>query len=149
MESVLRALTIYLILLVLLRLTGKRTLSQTTTLDFVLLLIVGEATQQALLGDDYSITNSLLVIATLMLTDRAADWLQYRFRAVARLTEGTPLILVEHGRPLQERLRRENISVEDVLAAARQHQGLLDLSDIEYAVLERTGGISIIPANRS
>ena len=57
-----------------------------------------------------------------MLTDRAADWLQYRFRAVARLTEGTPLILVEHGRPLQERLRRENISIEDVLAAARQHQ---------------------------
>lgn len=146
MDSVLRAVVIYLIVLTLFRITGKRTLSQATTFDLVLLLIISEATQQALLGDDYSLTNAALVITTLVSVDRLADWLKWRFTSVSRVTEGTPMILVEHGRPLEERLRKEHISVEDVLAAARTSQGLLRLEDIDYAVLERSGGISIIPA---
>lgn len=147
MDSVLRAVVIYLVVLVLFRITGKRTLSQATTIDLVLLLIISEATQQALLGDDYSITNSALVITTLVFTDRLADRLKFRSKTMSRITEGTPLVLIEHGQVLDERLEREHISIEDILSAARKNQGLLRVEDIEYAVLERSGGISIIPAS--
>lgn len=146
MDIVLRALVIYLIILVLFRITGKRTLAQVTTFDLVLLLIISEATQQALLGDDFSVTTAALAILTLVFLDRMADLLKFRFTAFSRLAEGVPLVLVEHGRPLEDRLRKEHISTEDVLTAARKNQGLLRMDQIEYAVLESSGGISIIPA---
>lgn len=149
MDSVLRAVVIYLVILLLLRLTGKRTLAQLTTIDFVLLLIMSEATQQALLSDDYSVTNFVLVVTTLALVDRTADWLKFHFTAASRVAEGMPVVLVEHGRPLDERLRKEHISTDDILASARKDQGLLRMEDIEYAVLERSGGISIIPAGQN
>lgn len=146
MDIVLRALVIYLIILVLFRITGKRTLAQVTTFDLVLLLIISEATQQALLGDDFSVTTAAVAILTLVFLDRMADLLKFRFTAFSRFAEGVPLVLVEHGRPLADRLRKEHISTEDVLTAARKNQGLLRMDQIEYAVLESSGGISIIPA---
>jgi uncharacterized membrane protein YcaP (DUF421 family) len=145
-DIVLRALVIYLIVLLLFRLSGKRTLAQVTTMDLVLLLIISEATQQALLGDDYSITTAALAILTLVFLDRMFDLLKFRFTGFSRLAEGTPLVLVEHGTPMQERLRKEHISTDDILAAARKSQGLLRMDQIEYAVLESSGGISIIAA---
>lgn len=148
MDSVIRAIVIYLVILVLFRLTGKRTLAQLTTIDLVLLLIISEATQQALVGDDYSITTAVLVITTLVLVDRAADWLKFRFKAADRIAEGTPLVLVEHGEPLHDRLRKEHVTIDEVLTVARKSQGLLRLADIDYAVLEKSGGISIIPASK-
>ncbi|MER7011904.1 YetF domain-containing protein [Saccharopolyspora sp. NPDC000359] len=146
MDSVLRAAVVYLVVLVLFRITGKRTLAQVTTMDLVLLLIISEATQQALLGDDYSVTNAAVVITTLVLLDRAFDVLKFRYKTVSRLTEGLPLVLVEHGEPLHDRLRKEQISTDDILASARKDQGLLRMEQIDFAVLERSGGISIIPA---
>jgi uncharacterized membrane protein YcaP (DUF421 family) len=145
-DIVLRALVIYLIILVLFRLTGKRTLAQVTTLDLVLLLIISEATQQALIGDDYSITTAALAILTLVFLDRMADMLKFRFTGFSRVAEGIPLVIVEHGKPMQDRLHKEHISTDDILAAARKKQGLLRMDQIEYAVLESSGGISIIPA---
>lgn len=137
---------LYLVLLGLFRLSGKRTLAQITTIDLVLLLIVSEATQQALLGDDYSLTNAVLVITVLIFTDRMADALKFRSKAASRLLEGEPLLLVAHGRPLTDRLRKEHISTDDILVTARKTQGLTRIEDIEYAVLESSGGISIVPA---
>jgi uncharacterized membrane protein YcaP (DUF421 family) len=143
-DIVLRALVIYLIVLLLFRLTGKRTLAQVTTMDLVLLLIISEATQQALLGDDYSITTAALAILTLVFLDRMFDMLKFRFTGFSRLAEGAPLVLVEHGKPMQDQLHKEHISTDDILAAARKKQGLLRMDQIEYAVLESSGGISII-----
>ncbi|SFB19505.1 Protein of unknown function [Amycolatopsis marina] len=145
MDIILRALVIYLVVLLLFRITGKRTLSQVTTFDLVLLLIISEVTQQALLGDDFSITTAALAILTLVVLDRVADMLKSRSTTFSRLAEGAPLVLVEHGEPLQERLRKEHISTDDILASARKSQGLLRMDQIEYAVLESSGGISIIP----
>lgn len=145
MDSVLRAIAVYLILLTLFRLSGKRTIAQITTIDLVLLLIVSEATQQAMLGDDYSVINAALIITTLMLVDRVADVLKYHSRRFSQFFEGVPLVLVAQGQPLERHLRKEHISIDDILVAARKNQGLLHLEDIEYAILERSGGISIIP----
>ena len=149
MDSILRGVAIYLFLLVLFRLAGKRTLSDVTTFDFVLLLIISEATQQALLGEDFSLTNAFLVILTLIGLDIAISLWQQRWPRLGKWIEGVPLVIVEDGRPLYERMQRSRISEEDVLTAARERQGLARMDQIRYAVLERSGGISIIPKQDS
>ncbi|MBB2897058.1 DUF421 domain-containing protein [Pseudomonas sp. AS2.8] len=145
MESVLRAAAIYAFLLVLFRLTGRRALSEITTFDFVLLLVIGEATQQALLGDDFSVINAFVVIATLVLIDILLSLFKERSPRVGRFLDGVPLIVVEYGKPLTERLRKARLTEEDILEAARQSQGLERLEQIRFAVLEKNGQISVIP----
>lgn len=145
MESVLRATAIYVFLLVVFRIAGKRSLAQVTTFDFVLLLIIGEATQQALLGDDYSIVNACIVIATLILLEIVLSHVAARFPMFDRAIDGLPLIVVDNGKPLKERLKRERLDESEILAAARELHGLERMDDIKYAVLERSGGITVIP----
>lgn len=148
MDSVLRAASIYLFLLLIFRISGKRTLAQTTTFDFVLLLIIAESTQQGLLGDDFSVTNAFLIITTLVSMDIFMAFLKGHWKAADRVLDGLPLVLVAHGHPLIERLRQAQVDESEILAAARESQGLERLDQIKYAVLERSGGISIIPQQR-
>lgn len=145
MDSVLRAAAIYIALMIIMRIAGKRSLAQITTFDFILLLIIGEATQQALLGQDYSVTNALIVIVTLVLLDIGLSLLKRRSKAIDKLLEDTPLVIVEDGAALKDRMRKARVDEEDVLSAARRLQGLERLDQIRYAVLERSGGISIVP----
>jgi uncharacterized membrane protein YcaP (DUF421 family) len=145
MDSVFRALAIYAILLIIFRISGKRSLSQITTFDFVLLLVIGEATQQALLGDDFSLVNAFIVIVTLIGVDIGLSLLKQRSPKLELLLDDAPLIIVENGRPLKERMDKARIDESDVLTAARELQGLERMDQIKYAVLERSGGVSIIP----
>lgn len=147
MESVVRAALVYVILLVILRLAGRRTLAEMTSFDFVLLLVIGESTQQALLGDDFSITTAAIVIVTLVGIDIGLSLIKRDFPAVARVIDGVPMVVVDHGRPLRDRMRRARIGVDDVLEAARSRHGLERLEEIKFAVLEISGGISIVPAD--
>jgi uncharacterized membrane protein YcaP (DUF421 family) len=146
MEAVLRAATIYLFLLLVLRLSGKRTLAQITTFDFVLLLIIGEATQQGLIGDDFSVTKAALLIVSLIGIDIGLSLLQDRWPRLAVFVEGAPLILLEAGKPLEERLSKSRVDVDEIMEAGRNKYGLERLSQIKFAVLERDGSISIVPA---
>ena len=148
MESVLRGAAVYFFLLIVLRLVGRRALSEITTFDFVLVLIIGEATQQALLGEDFSATNAFLVILTLIVVDLLMAMLQERFPAFERVVTGVPVIVVEDGRPKRDLMRKARIDDKDVMEAARQNHGLERMEQIKYAVLERNGGISIIPKER-
>lgn len=145
MGSVLRATIVYLVLFIIFRLAGRRSLAQITTFDFVLLLIIGEATQNAMLGDDYSLTNGLLIIITLVTIDVGLSLWKRSSAAVDKLLDGVPLILVEEGKPLKDRMAKARVDEDDVLTAARELQGLERMDQIKYAVLERSGGISIIP----
>jgi uncharacterized membrane protein YcaP (DUF421 family) len=145
MDAVLRGSAIYLFLLIVFRLSGKRSLGQVTTFDFVLLLIIAETTQQALLGNDFSVTNAFLLIVTLITIDIGLSLLKRHSRRVDRLLEGTPLLIVEDGRPIRDFMRKARIDDEDILHAARELQGLERMDQIKYAVLERNGGITIIP----
>ncbi len=145
MESVLRTAAMFAVLLLLFRLTGRRTLGSITSFDFVLLLIVSEATQQAMLGDDHSLVNATLVIATLLLCNVGLSLLKGRSAFAARLLEGVPTLLVAHGRPLRDRLRRARVDEDDVLSAAREAQGLERMEQIRFAVLEVNGRITIVP----
>lgn len=145
MDSVIRPAVMYLFLMLVFRVAGRRTLSEMTNFDFVLLLIVSEATQQALIGGDASITGALLVILTLVGLDIGFSLWKQRVPRLQRWLEGLPTIIVEDGRPLREVMERARVDESDILVAARQSQGLERMEQIKYAILERSGGISIIP----
>jgi uncharacterized membrane protein YcaP (DUF421 family) len=147
MDAVLRAAAIYFALLVIFRIAGRQSLSELTLFDFVLLLIISEATQQALLGNDFSMTNALLVIVTLIGIDIGLSQVKRRWPMVDLWLEGAPLILVEHGVPLESRLKAARLRIEDILESAREKHGLERLEQINYAILEKNGKISIIPAS--
>lgn len=149
MDSVLRATAVYLILLVIMRIAGKRTLAQVTTFDFILLLIIGEATQQALLAEDFSILNAAIVIGTLVLLDIGLSLLKQHSEALDRIIDDTPVVIVDHGKLLRDRMDRARIDEQEILVAARELHGLERLEQIKFAVLERSGGISIVPAGSS
>lgn len=145
MNSILRAAAVYLFLLVVFRLAGKRTLSQITTFDAVLLLIISEAIQQAMIDTDNSITNAFLIVLTLVGIDVLLSLAKRRFRRLERLVDGVPVLIVAEGRLRHEEMKRERIDVGDVMAAARSHHGLERLDQIRYAVIEQSGEITIVP----
>jgi len=145
MVPVARALAMYLFLLVVVRVSGKRTLAEVTVFDFILLLIISECTQQAMTGNDFSVTNGFLLVLTLVSVDRVSDWVTSRSERLDHMVNDAPLVLVDQGRVLHDRLRASHMRVDEVLEAARKDQGLERLEQIKYAVLERSGGISIIP----
>ena len=127
------------------RLSGKRSLAQTTPFEFILLLIISEVTQQALVGEDYSITTAIILITTLVGADLLFSVIKQKWRGFEKITEGSPLIVVANGKLLENRARKSRVSEEDVLEAARNLHGLERLEQIKYAVLELDGTISIIP----
>ena len=145
MESIIRGLVVYFFLLVVLRIAGKRTLSETSTFEFVVLLIISETTQQALVDSDNSMTNAGLVIITLLGATVALSALKDRFPAVDRFITGSSVVLIENGHPQWDRMRSTRVGADDVLAAARDKHGLERLEQIKYAILEAGGGISIVP----
>jgi uncharacterized membrane protein YcaP (DUF421 family) len=149
MDSVLRGAAVYLALLVIFRISGKRSLAQITTFDFVLLLIIAETTQQALLGEDFSVTNALLSILTLVGIDIGLSLWSQRASWLDKLLEETPVLVVKDGKPLHESMAQERLDETEILAAARELQGLERLEQIKYAVLDRDGKITVIPKQRS
>lgn len=145
MDSVLRAIVIFVALWLVIRLSGRRALGELTAFDLVLLLIIAEASQQALLGDDLSITNGLLAVLTLVTMNVGLALLQQRWPGISRILSGAPTVIVEDGRPLKDLMARARVGEDEVLEAARRLRGLERMDQIKYAVLETSGAISIVP----
>jgi len=145
MDAVLRALAVYLFLMIVFRIAGRRTLMEMTSFDFILLLILSEATQNAMIGNDYSVTNGFLVVLTLIGTDILFSHIKQRYPLFEKWLDGIPMIIVEHGRPLKDLMKKARVDEDDVMASARESHGLERMDQIKYAVLESSGGISIIP----
>ncbi len=145
METIIKALAIYAVVLFYTRICGRRTLSQATPFDVVLLLLIAESAQNALLGADASLTNMVLVIGTLVLLDVLLSYLKLRVPIVSLLSEGAPTVLIRDGRILTDEMTSSRVSIEDILEAARQAHGLLNMAQIRFAILETSGSISIIP----
>ena len=145
MDSVLRAAAMYVALMVLFKIAGRRSLAELTTFDLVLLMMISEATQQALLGDDFSFTNAILVIVTLIAIDVGLSLLKQRSSWASRLIDGEPTIIVENGKLLRQRLRHARLVEADIMEAARSSQCIEKLEEIKFAIIERNGKISVIP----
>jgi len=142
-EKILRSVVVYLFLLVAFRLTGKRQVGQLTPFDLVLLLLISNVVQNAVIGNDNSLGGGLLGAATILLLNLLVVEITYRSKRLRRLLEATPTILVHNGKVLHQNLARERVTMEDLLAALRRN-GVADIAHVRIAMLEENGGISVI-----
>jgi uncharacterized membrane protein YcaP (DUF421 family) len=145
MDLAIRAAVIFLFILVVTRLMGKRELASLEPFDLILLVVLGDLVQQGVTQDDYSVTGAMIVISVMVLMTVATSYLTFRSRGIRRFIEGQPVVLVENGRPIAQNLRRERITVEELEEKARLEQ-VDSLDNVRLAVLETSGDISIIPA---
>ena len=149
MDTVVRGLVVYLFLLLIFRIAGKRTLSEATSFDLVLLLIISETTQQAMVNEDHSLSNAAILILTLVGADILLSLVKQWLPATDPWIDGVPVVAVKEGARVREVMDRERVDENDILEAARQQEGLESLDQMKYAVIERGGKISIIPRHGS
>jgi uncharacterized membrane protein YcaP (DUF421 family) len=145
MESVIRGLVVYAFVLLVFRLAGKRTLAESTNFELVLLLIISETTQQAMVNNDHSITNGFLLILTLVGCTVTLSWFKQRFPTWEKILDDVPTIIVENGRMIKDRMQKLRVDEQDIIESAREHQALENIAEIKYAIVERNGNITVIP----
>jgi uncharacterized membrane protein YcaP (DUF421 family) len=146
-QIVLRTAVVYLVILAGLRLAGKREIGQLTVLDLVVLLLISNAVQNAMLGPDTSLTAGIIAVAVLLGMSVVLAQLRLRSQLLRRLMQGSPTLLVLRGKTIPEHMRREGLDDDTLQAALREH-GIADISDVEMAVLEIDGSISVVPAGQ-
>ena len=142
---VLRTAVVYVALLAGLRLAGKRELGQMTTFDLVVVLVIANAVQNAMVGDNTSLTAGLVAAGTLLIVNNIVGRLELRSRWLREQIRGEPSLLVHDGKLVRENLRREAVDEAEVMQALREH-GVEDLGAVKMAVLEVDGTISVIPS---
>jgi uncharacterized membrane protein YcaP (DUF421 family) len=143
MDIVLRATFAFFFVFLLTRVVGRRELSSLEPFDLILLVMLGDLVQQGVTQSDYSVTGLVLAAGTIALLTVLVSYLGFRFRPLRPLLEGEPIVIVQDGQPIEANLRRERLTVEEVLAQARLQQ-IASLDKVAWAVLERTGQISFI-----
>jgi uncharacterized membrane protein YcaP (DUF421 family) len=143
-EKILRPVVIYLFLVIGLRLAGKRELAQLNPFDLVVLLTLSNTVQNAIIGDDNSVTGGIIGAATLLLVNFLVVRFLYRHESLNRLVEGDSTVLVQNGKILKRQLAKELLTIQELEAAAHK-QGLGSLAEVEKAVLD-PGGVFIFIA---
>lgn len=143
MDIVLRAVVAYVFIIVLLRVTGRRELSSMGPSDLVLLVVMGDLIQNGVTQSDMSVTGITIAVTTFALLSVASSYLVFKSKRAQRIIEGTPLIVVQDGKLVEENMRTERITYDDVMEEARTQQ-IENLADIKWGVLESTGSISFI-----
>ena len=141
-----RTLIIYLALLLGLRLAGKREIGQMTPFDLVVILLIANAVQNAMVGPDNSLTGGMIAAGVLIAANYAVASARERLPWLHRAVEGSPTLLISDGKFIKDNLRRERIDEEEVLMAIREH-GISGPDEVRMAVLEVDGSISIVPAD--
>jgi len=147
MDIVARAAVAFLILFLLLRVLGRRELSSMEPFDLILLVVIGDLIQQGVTQSDMSLTGTGLAVGTFALLAVGTSWLTFRFRAARKVLESAPLVVVQHGKPIERNLRSERLTLEEVAAAARL-QRIASLADVEWAIVETGGQISFITSSK-
>jgi uncharacterized membrane protein YcaP (DUF421 family) len=143
MDIVFRALFLFAFVFLVMRAVGRRELSSMSPFDLILLIVLGDAIQQGLTQDDYSVTGAVLAVSTIALCQVTVAFLSWRFSRVRFVSEGDPIVLVEDGKPIEKNLRRERIPVEELAEEMRMQQ-IGSLDDVAWAVLESSGSISFV-----
>src|SRR5690348_1028348 len=143
MDLVLRAMLGFLLLLVVTRVTGRRELASLEPFDLILLVMIGDLLQQGITQDDYSVTGMGLVVATVAVLSVSVSYASFKLPRLRIVLEGEPLVLIEDGRLLERNLKRERLTPGELAAEARG-QGIFDLGEVRWAVLETSGKISFV-----
>lgn len=144
METVLRVLFVYLFLLFALRVMGKREFSEITPIELVMLLLIPELLQEALVGHDPSLTNSLIAICTLFLLVFLNSVVTYLNPRAERVVESSPSVLAHEGRLVERNMRKERITPDELLSTIHL-QGYEELEQVKWAILQSNGQIAVIP----
>ena len=142
-EKLIRSVVTYAFLLTAFRLVGKRQVGQMTPFDLVVLLIISNVVQNALIGNDDSLGGGLLGAAIILVLNAGVAWMTFRFKRVRRVVEHPPTILVRHGRILRDNLARERLSLSEFHAALRR-EGVVTVRGLRYVLLEPDGHLSVI-----
>jgi uncharacterized membrane protein YcaP (DUF421 family) len=142
-DLVARAVVVFLAIFLVTRVVGRRELSKMEPFDLILLIVTGDLVQQGITQSDYSLTGALTVIATIALLTVALSYLSFKVPRLRPVLDGEPLVLVQDGEVIERNLRRERITIEELLAEARQQQ-IGSLAKVRFAVLETNGAISFI-----
>jgi uncharacterized membrane protein YcaP (DUF421 family) len=143
MDIALRAIFLFFFVYLLTRVIGRRELSSLEPFDLILLIVLGDAIQQGLTQDDYSVTGAMIVVGTLAGMQVLVSYLSFRLPPLRPMLDGEPIVVVEDGRPIERNLNRERLTVEEIMEEARQQQ-IASLDEIQWAVLETSGTISFI-----
>lgn len=144
METVLRVLVVYALVLFGLRVTGKRSLGQMAPADLVVLMLIPEFFQQAIVREDFSMTNALVAVSTLLVAVMVTEIVSYRFKSVAKVLEGSPVTVVSHGFLRTDHMDPERITPEEILGAMHQ-AGLERIEQVKWAVLYPDGNVAVVP----
>ncbi len=147
-ELVLRSAVVYVALIIILRVTGKRQVGQLAPFDLVLLLVLSNAVQNSMNGGDNSLVGGLISAITLVALNHAVGMATFRSKRLEAIIEGRPQILVHNGRVLEDVLARTQVTHHELLAALRQN-GCSCVDDVRSAILENNGDITVIPRDRS
>ena len=147
MEIVIRIAVIYAFVLIGLRILGKRELSQLSPRELVMLLLIPELFSQAALGEDFSMITAIVACTTLLMLVFGTSVATHLSPTVSRVVDAAPAVLVRRGDLVRESLDRERVTTEELFSEMR-HAGLSRLSQVEWAILEGDGKISIIPARQ-
>jgi len=144
METVVRVAIVYVAIFVGLRALGKREFSQLSPMELITLLLIPEIVSQGILREDFSLTNALVGVATLLALVLGTSILQTRSQRAEKIISGEPTVLLHRGNLIEEHLMRERVTPDEVLSAARA-ASYLTLDELEWAILESDGRISVIP----
>jgi uncharacterized membrane protein YcaP (DUF421 family) len=143
MDIVIRAGVAFLVILFLTRVVGRRELSTLEPFDLILLVTIGDLVQQGVTQNDFSVTGMFLAVGTFGVLTVLFSYLPWRFQVLRPVLEGKPIIVIEDGKVIEENLRGQRLTKEEIAAAARV-QSIASLDDVRWAVLETNGQLSFI-----
>jgi uncharacterized membrane protein YcaP (DUF421 family) len=143
MDIALRGIVLFVFVFFLTRVMGRRELSSLAPFDLILLIVLGDAIQQGLTQDDYSLTGAMIAVSTIALLQVSTSYLSFRSRTLRRVFEGEPIVLLQDGELIESNLRRERLTRDEVEEQARRQQ-IASLADVKWAVLEPSGNVSFI-----
>jgi uncharacterized membrane protein YcaP (DUF421 family) len=143
MDIAIRAIVLYVFVVFMLRVVGRRELSSLGPVDLVMLIVLGDAVQQGLTQDDYSVTGAVIAVTTIAAMQLLSSYVSFRSRRARKVLEGEPIVIVQDGKLLEDNLRRERMTADEVAEEMRLQQ-IADFDEVQWAIVENNGQISFI-----
>jgi uncharacterized membrane protein YcaP (DUF421 family) len=143
MDIALRALFLYAFIIFVMRVIGRRELSSLSAVDLVLLIVLGDAIQQGLTQDDYSVTGAVIAVSTIAFVQVGSSYLSFRSRRARTVLEGNPIVVIQDGKLLEDNLKRERLTRDEVAEEMRMQQ-IASFDEVKWGIVENNGQISFV-----
>jgi|SRR5205814_9406720 len=148
MDIALRAITLYVFVLLVSRVIGRRELSSLSPFDLILLIVLGDAIQQGLTQDDYSVTGALIAVSTIASLQVFTSYLSFRSQRARKVLEGLPIVVIEDGKVIEQNLQRERMTADEISEEMRTQQ-IASFSEVQWGILETNGSMSFVKKQSS